>query len=468
MGFYGKVINYLAKAFSKFKIGNITIQAGDQGDAVELCGDNWISVTGDAENKTISYTHQKVKASEGDKEFIAGAFIGSSDISAGDSSLYFSVLNYDTMGHITSRSVTENPITLNIKKEISDRQQDRKDLEVLITATNDDVAENKKAIEDEALERGKADDALRALIGAPANPDEEVLASGVYIPIENNVNDIANETIRAKAVEESLSNRIGNQASGDNVATGVYAYIDGVKKSILGTGELKNTFDTLIDIQNWIEGDGVNTFELTEAIQAETNKRESADAGLSERIDALYKDSGKTEGSILDIVENHYKDTHTQIGTNATNIQELQVLLGDGENSVNDLIAKAVGPLKEQDETFKQAIVDLANYDKAQDRAASDRDDAIKFIRENYETKSDAGVKLESAKHYIDDEIQKLDVAPNAQSNKYLADISQEDGIIKPVYHDLPFDFATEIRLQYNEASGNLTLPTCFRVYPTE
>ena len=67
-------------------------------------------------------------------------------------------------------------------------------------------------------------------------------------------------------------------------------YTDEVKKAIL-TGdtekELKEAYDTLVEIQEWIEGAGVNATELTEAITAEAKAREEADKAQDEVIKTL-------------------------------------------------------------------------------------------------------------------------------------------------------------------------------------
>lgn len=65
------------------------------------------------------------------------------------------------------------------------------------------------------------------------------------------------------------------------------AYADDIKEAILGGEGLKDTFDTLLEIQTWIEGDGVNTTELTTAIAAETKAREEADEDFEARVSAL-------------------------------------------------------------------------------------------------------------------------------------------------------------------------------------
>ena len=53
------------------------------------------------------------------------------------------------------------------------------------------------------------------------------------------------------------------------------AYADAIKKAILGEG-ISETFDTLKEIQSWIEGDGVNASELSKAV---ANKQDKLTAG---------------------------------------------------------------------------------------------------------------------------------------------------------------------------------------------
>lgn len=52
MGFYGKVINYIAKGFSKFKIGNKNIEATEANSEVEFIGKD--GVTLDIEDGKVS------------------------------------------------------------------------------------------------------------------------------------------------------------------------------------------------------------------------------------------------------------------------------------------------------------------------------------------------------------------------------------------------------------------------------
>lgn len=78
-------------------------------------------------------------------------------------------------------------------------------------------------------------------------------------------------------------------------------YTDNMKNAILGEG-IKDTFDTLKEIQDWIETDGVNATELTTAIAAETKAREEADTALSNRIKA-YEDVKDTYATVSALEE---------------------------------------------------------------------------------------------------------------------------------------------------------------------
>jgi hypothetical protein len=49
---------------------------------------------------------------------------------------------------------------------------------------------------------------------------------------------------------------------------------------------LEETYDTLVEIQEWIKGDGVNTTELTIAIAQETDRATKKEAELEGTITA--------------------------------------------------------------------------------------------------------------------------------------------------------------------------------------
>ena len=124
--------------------------------------------------------------------------------------------------------------------------------------------------------------------------------TGVKANITANTNAIAGikdgTTIDSFAdVEAALA---GKQATGD-YATKAYvdeevgavaAVANAAKNRIdtfLDTEGVADTVDSLHDIKAWMDGEGVNATELTQAIAAEAKLREDADDALDSRIDAL-------------------------------------------------------------------------------------------------------------------------------------------------------------------------------------
>lgn len=114
-----------------------------------------------------------------------------------------------------------------------------------------------------------------------------------------------------------------DQAEADALSA-AKAYADDLKDAILGEG-IKDTFDTLKEIQDWIEGDGVNATELTGAIAAEAKAREDADKAINDRIDALNITDGKVANaamadkanSLTDAAKEEVKGVKVDNATNA-------------------------------------------------------------------------------------------------------------------------------------------------------
>jgi hypothetical protein len=177
--------------------------------------------------------------------------------------------------------------------------------------------------------------------------------------------NIASEVARSTDKDAELERKINEEAAR---AKGEESRIDKRIDTLLGG--VTDTFDTLLEIEEWINGDGINTVELTEAIAAEAKIRQEADAELSNRIQG-----------------------------NTTRLDTLQGTI-DEEGSVAYMIAK------ESDSIDKK-----------------------------YETKDDAQKKLKEAKDYTDNSIAEIKVdslySPEAY---YIADITQENGKIKPIW----------------------------------
>lgn len=66
----------------------------------------------------------------------------------------------------------------------------------------------------------------------------------------------------------------------DEAEANAKAYTNKVKTDILGEG-ITETFDTLVEIQDWINGEGINATELTAAIAEEARLREAGDNAVT-------------------------------------------------------------------------------------------------------------------------------------------------------------------------------------------
>lgn len=109
------------------------------------------------------------------------------------------------------------------------------------------------------------------------------------------------------------------------------AYTDEMKNAILGEG-ISETFDTLKEIQNWIEGDGVNATELTTAIADEAKARGEADAVFEERVKAL-------EDAEAVKVEDSETNGYIKINGVETEVYALPDTVLHGEVATNEEVA---------------------------------------------------------------------------------------------------------------------------------
>ena len=160
--------------------------------------------------------------------------------------------------------------------------------------------------------------------------DHIAFSGSVISYVDDKVSEAADSTeIKAKEYADNLnavmSERV-NALEGDNhthtnkveldkIAEGDKAkWDDAVSRLdnfLIGNG-VDEVIDTLHDIKDWMNGEGVVATELTEAVAAETKLRSDADAALGTRITALeginhdaYKEADNTlSGNILTYVNN--------------------------------------------------------------------------------------------------------------------------------------------------------------------
>ena len=195
----------------------------------------WISATIDSENLNIAIKHKtKFEESQTNNMELQSPSFGSS--------FNIPIITVDKAGHITSLagnssvqlpqgSLTINNETNNVSKVITDLS--------FTPASGSTIAKNKN-------------------VGELLLTDYEQNENG-YITAQNSINQ-AFKTLDTQA--QVYSNSITAINDADNgILAQAKAYTDNIKKSILGEG-IKDTFDTLVEIQTWIEGDGVNATEL--------------------------------------------------------------------------------------------------------------------------------------------------------------------------------------------------------------
>ena len=109
------------------------------------------------------------------------------------------------------------------------------------------------------------------------------------------------------------ADKLGDVAAEDYaLETYVDEAVAAVKKEIL-TGDaeesIKDTYDTLLEIQKWIEGEGVNATELSGAIAAEAKIREEEDTKLQNQINALGITDGKVANAATADVANSLSES---------------------------------------------------------------------------------------------------------------------------------------------------------------
>lgn len=239
-------------------------------------------------------------------------------------------------------------------------------------------------------------------------------------------------------------------AESDAVAA-AKAYTDEVKAGILGEG-LSETFDTLKEIEDWINGPGVNATELTTAIAAETKAREDADVEIDGRLDdleALVGENGKVSNAEVADVANSLSDsakaevkavkvdnaTHADAAAKVDNA--LTVTLENGTDTVvyDGSAAKSFSLAN----LATKAYADQAEAD-AIAAAATDATTKANKALADAKTYADgkASGSLDDAKSYADGLIAALDVEDAAVAGQYVSAVNETDGKIEVTRAALP------------------------------
>ena len=96
----------------------------------------------------------------------------------------------------------------------------------------------------------------------------------------------------AKAYADGLAKNYDEAGAAAAAESAAKAYADGIKADLLGD-DLADTFNTLKDVQDWVDTHGVEATNLSTALANEAKAREEADTALSNRI-AAYENVAAT------------------------------------------------------------------------------------------------------------------------------------------------------------------------------
>lgn len=132
----------------------------------------------------------------------------------------------------------------------------------------------------------------------------------------------------AKAYADGLAKNYDEAGAAAAAESAAKAYADGIKSDLLGD-DLANTFNTLKDVQDWVDTHGVEATNLSTALAAETKAREEADTALGARIKA-YEDikdtyATKSEVEAVSAVANAAQTANQVAGAIDTKIAALDL-----------------------------------------------------------------------------------------------------------------------------------------------
>ena len=190
---------------------------------------------------------------------------------------------------------------------------------------------------------------------AQAKEDATAKANAAQTAAEAKVTELANGAVKANTEAIAAINKADT-----GILAQAKAYTDEVKAGILGEG-ITETYDTLVEIQNWINGAGVNATELTEAIAEETKNRENAVKGVQDQIDALSITDGKVNSAATADVANSLSES--------AKAEVADVKVNKATNA--DVAAKASGLDASGEAAVKAVKVDNAAHADTADNATN-------------------------------------------------------------------------------------------------
>ncbi len=262
-----------------------------------------------------------------------------------------------------------------------------------------------KLVEDDVAAIKNAENGILAQAKAYADEldgamDERVLALEAikHEEFAKSADVVSNTTFETFQTENTAAIKAAANKAQENAEK----YADDLKDALLGEG-IKDTFDTLVEIQTWIEGAGVNATELTEAIAAEAKLRSDEDTRLNNVIEGeITRAKAAEEANAANIAK---------IANGTTVVKEAEKATQDGSGNV---------------------------------------------ITSHYETKSDATAKLAEAKTYSDTNL----ATAKAYTDELKTALEAADTALDSRIDDLEEAFAGGVANEAAKVSHKLTIKT--------
>lgn len=229
-----------------------------------------------------------------------------------------------------------NAVTLLIQNEIDRATSKENNLQTQI----DDLEHVVESLESEIF--SKLDPKLQELDDKIERIQSETLTE-IDKKLDTVDKTLQEEVVRATTAETELAQSILEEtnratAAENDILEQSKKYTDETKDAILGDG-IKETFDTLTEIQNWIETEGIDTVELTEAIAQEAAIRDTSDKDLLLKIEQEATSRQSDDDLIREDIQNI-------IGTEEDTLETMTLY---GNRAYTDSVSKEVTDVIKED-----------------------------------------------------------------------------------------------------------------------
>ena len=169
--------------------------------------------------------------------------------------------------------------------------------------------------------------------------------------------------------------------------TNAKAYADEIKSELLGD-DLADTFNTLKDVQEWVNTHGVEATKLATALADETKAREDADTDFETRVSALEEKVDVEKVSDEIAAAEGRAATDAQNKADAAKGAAIEAAAADATTKAGTAKSEAIAAAAE-DATTKANAAEAAAKSHAETKAAEAKEAAIADAASKYQEKGD-------------------------------------------------------------------------------